>query len=253
MASEVAALPMENLVGELEPMAEAEFRSYAVRSKAAEEIIKLLVGLSESNARPENAAKFLRDQFDAELELTDEPKEDVKAILAENAELKAQLAALAARVDELRAKIPPAQFKISRLAVTGVPAREGQQANGRELYMRVELRSYLTGEDDAQAVQTSAVPMAADATFGDELTLALPAARDASQPPVLCVTLWDVNHASEGAQPLAAAEVVLPDQRVGDIAGVDLPSEIAEKCQLQLRFEIVALPRQARPQEAGGE
>lgn len=246
MASEVAALPMENLAGELEPMDEAEFRGYVVRSKAAEEIIKLLVGLSESDALPEDAATFLHQQFYSELELTDEPKEDVEAITAENAQLKAQLTALTDQIDELRARVPPGQLKLSGLAVTGVPAREGEQADGRELYVRVEMRSYLTGDDDAPPVQTAAVPLAADAIFGDELTLRLPGTRNASQPPVLFVTLWDADHKSEGARPLAAKEVVLPDQPAGDLAGVDLPSEVAEGCLLQLRFQIEALP----PQEA---
>jgi hypothetical protein len=247
MASEVASLPMENLVGELEPMDEAEFRSYVVRCKAAEEMIKLLVGLSESDARPEDATKFLRHQFERELDLTDEPKEDVEGILADNAQLKAQLAALADRIDELRARVPPGELKVSGLAVTGLPAPDG-----RDVFMRVELRSYLTGNYDAQPVQTAAVPLAADALFGDELTLPLPAARDASRPPVLFVTLWDANHSGEGAQPLAAAEVVLPDQPAGELAGVDLPSEVASGCQLQLRFQIQALQMQGAGTEEEG-
>ena len=247
MASEVAALPMELLTGELDEMDESEFRSYAVRSQAAEEMVRLLVGLAESDSRPENAAKFLRTLFDDAQDLTDAPKEDVDAIVAENVSLKEQLAALGERMAALCARVPAGELKLSGLAVLNVPQRE----EAAELYMRVQLLSH--GGADAAAAQTASVALAAEAIFVDELILQLPAARDVSHLPVLRVTLWDAaDHASEGAEPLASAEVAL-DADTGEMGGVALSSTVADGATLSFSFATTVVEREAEAGEAAVE
>ena len=48
---------------------EAEFLEYLVKSNAAEELIKVLVGLEESTAKPEDPVKFLEQKFASQVQL----------------------------------------------------------------------------------------------------------------------------------------------------------------------------------------
>lgn len=85
-----------------------EFRGYVVQSKAAEELVKVLVGLEESEPRPEDPVKFLADYF-ASQELSPIVKqrlqEDTEAVQAENAALLARLTELEAGVSEAQARL----------------------------------------------------------------------------------------------------------------------------------------------------
>mmetsp|Transcript_296 Transcript_296/g.869 ORF Transcript_296/g.869 Transcript_296/m.869 type:complete len:259 (+) Transcript_296:25-801(+) len=245
MASEVAALPMENLTGELDTMEEAEFRSYVVRSKAAEEIIKVVVGLSESNARPQNPSKFLRSMFDTELELTDEPKEDFDAILEENRSLKQQIAELSGRVAEFRRKIPPGELTLSRITLLNVPERQGQDAScDGKFYARVELLSYASAGQPPASARTGTLAIAGEVMFEEYLRLPLPAMRDASLAPELRITLWDGEDTNEGSEPLASSTFALPDRNSGELVDVAMTSSVADGCLLHLTFEIGALSQQ---------
>ena len=87
---------------------DADFRSFLCDSGAAEEMIRLLVGLAESSNPPADPVAFLRAKFDAE-DMPDmvvgKVREDIPALLRENDARTQQVAQLTAQVDEAVAKL----------------------------------------------------------------------------------------------------------------------------------------------------
>lgn len=84
------------------PAKEADFRSFLCDSGAAEEVIRLLVGLAESSNPPKDPVAFLRAKFDAQTlpeMVSGKQREDIPGLLAENAALQERTSALAAQVD----------------------------------------------------------------------------------------------------------------------------------------------------------
>eukprot|EP00965_Chrysotila_dentata_P171564 5661777-Pleurochrysis_carterae.AAC.1 len=82
-----------------------EFREYLVRSTAADEIVKVLVGLEEAQKKPEEPVTFLRDMF-ASQELADVASrrfapENVEELLEQNSALRSRAESLS---DELASK-----------------------------------------------------------------------------------------------------------------------------------------------------
>uniref|UniRef100_A0A7S3U293 C2 domain-containing protein n=1 Tax=Emiliania huxleyi TaxID=2903 RepID=A0A7S3U293_EMIHU len=248
MAAEVAALPLENLTGELDELGEPEFRGYLVRSQAAQEIVRILVGLAESEARPEDPVKLLRDLFDAEITLTDEAKEDVGELLAENARLKEDVAAYSSQLDLLLAKIPAADLAITNVRIAQ-PRTEGEEpaAGESERFLRIQL-SAPQPEDDAQTVQTEAVGAGEEMAFEEALKLRLPAGRDA--PPTLVVQLCSTEH----DQPLATASISLPDADSGEVSDIVLvPVESGASLSYSFALTPVVEPEEPTDAEPDGE
>jgi len=85
------------------------FREYLVKSRAAEELIKVLVGLEESSMKPEEPIKYLKEMF-ASQELQDvaskrfEP-ENIEVLQSENAQLKQRIEALETDLEPKLAQI----------------------------------------------------------------------------------------------------------------------------------------------------
>lgn len=116
---------------------EADFRKYLCDSQAADEIIRLLVGLEEAEEKPEDPVGFLRDKFDSE-GLPDivngKPRVDVRALLAENDALKAQCSGLESQLAAVVADIVAAEARAHEPLVAalldsaslGAPGPEGE-------------------------------------------------------------------------------------------------------------------------------
>ena len=106
----------EDSTAVLLPPKEAEFREYLCDSGAAMELVRLLVGLAEANNKPENPVAYLREMFDAQ-ELPDmvsgQPRDDIPALLEENAALKERDASLTAQLATAVGKIEEAEAAVA--------------------------------------------------------------------------------------------------------------------------------------------
>lgn len=94
--------------GMVVPAKEADFRAFLSDSGAAEEVIRLLVGLAESSDPPDDPVAFLRAKFDAESlpeMVQGQVRDDIPALLQENEARSQQVAQLTAQVDEAVARL----------------------------------------------------------------------------------------------------------------------------------------------------
>lgn len=82
---------------------EADFREFLCDSGAANELIRLLVGLGEAGERPADPVTYLRNKFDSQ-ELPEmvagKKRDDIPALLELNESLKSQEASLSAELEE---------------------------------------------------------------------------------------------------------------------------------------------------------
>ena len=90
------------------PAKEADFRKFLCTSGAAEEVVRLLVGLAEAPEKPDDPAAFLRAKFDAQ-ELPEmvagRSRVDIPALIAENETLHARATELTAQVEDAVARL----------------------------------------------------------------------------------------------------------------------------------------------------
>ena len=160
----------EDSTAVLLPPKEAEFREYLCDSGAAMELVRLLVGLAEANNKPENPVAYLREMFDAQ-ELPDmvsgQPRDDIPALLEENAALKqrdasltAQLATAVGKIEEAEAAV--AAGIIDSILGAGACASESGDLDVTKLYAAVSSRFPVPPEDAetpfAWAAEDAAVP-----------------------------------------------------------------------------------------------
>jgi len=104
------------------PAKEADFRTYLCDSGAADEIIRLLVGLAESQQRPADPVAFLRNKFDAAdlpQMVAGREREDIPQLLAVNSSLNEQVGGLETALGYTLEKIAAAE------AAAAAPLLEG--------------------------------------------------------------------------------------------------------------------------------
>ena len=98
----------ESEVGMLLTAKEADFRNFLCDSGAANEIVRLLVGLGESADPPADPVAFLRAKFDAQ-ELpemvTGKQRDDIPALLELNASLHEQVSTLSSELETTLAEV----------------------------------------------------------------------------------------------------------------------------------------------------
>ena len=94
------------------PAKEADFRTFLCDSGATEEIVRLLVGLAEAADKPADPVAFLRAKFDAQelpSMVSNKPREDIPALLAENEALRTRTAELEASVADALSSVEAAE------------------------------------------------------------------------------------------------------------------------------------------------
>ena len=86
---------------------ELSFREYLAEKGAADALLRVLVGLQEAPARPEDPVAFLQRHFDSQdlPELYQKQKDELKAVIAEHEELTARTAALSAQLADTMAQV----------------------------------------------------------------------------------------------------------------------------------------------------
>ena len=87
---------------------EADYRQYLVKTGAAEELVKVLVGLEEAAEKPADAARFIQEHFGSqELALTKgvRPIDKINEVVAANEALKTQFADLESKFATTLAKM----------------------------------------------------------------------------------------------------------------------------------------------------
>eukprot|EP00966_Prymnesium_polylepis_P002707 62058-Prymnesium_polylepis.1 len=85
---------------------EATFREYLANSGAATELARVLVGLEEAATLPQEPVGFIRQHFDKDLpDIVKQEREDIEAMLEENAALLDREAGLSAKLADVAALI----------------------------------------------------------------------------------------------------------------------------------------------------
>mmetsp|Transcript_2718 Transcript_2718/g.5787 ORF Transcript_2718/g.5787 Transcript_2718/m.5787 type:complete len:239 (-) Transcript_2718:322-1038(-) len=207
-----------------------EFREYLVRSTAADEIVKVLVGLEEAQKKPEEPVTFLRDMF-ASQELADVASrrfapENVEELLEQNSALRSraeslsdELASKEARITELvQAQQRPQLVELMEMFKGGEAEGAGPVLETSKLYEELKKLAAVPadGEEPASWAAADAVAPSGAALIEDLAAWALKCFGVSSQ--------WRSSHGNlrledflEHCKRAASGETILEEDRISAV------------------------------------